>query len=69
MHGSGNRQGDLDCGSDDVLCDAYAEWDVLEQQWSLQNIFDKGAWCNACDGETTLKEVKLTEAEYRAGCQ
>jgi hypothetical protein len=32
-----------DCGSDDVLADAYAEWDVVEQQWSLQNTFDKGA--------------------------
>jgi hypothetical protein len=42
------------CGSDDVLADAYAEWNVETQEWELQNTFDKGSWCNACDGECRI---------------
>ena len=57
-----------ECGSDDVLCDAYAEWDVVEQHWSLQNTFGRGAWCNTCDGETRLNAVAITEEEYNALC-
>lgn len=49
------------CGSEDVLCDAFAEWDFDKQKWSLQNTFDKGAYCNACDGECRIKEVEVHE--------
>lgn len=49
-----------ECGSSDVLADAYAEWDVDAQDWVVQNVFDKGAYCNKCDGETRLEEVELT---------
>ena len=53
------------CGSDDVLSDAYAEWDVDNQVWSVQNVFDKGAFCNTCEGETRLEEVEApTYAVY-----
>lgn len=47
------------CKSDEVLCDAYAEWDVDTQKWELQNTFDKGAFCAKCDGETRLEEVEI----------
>ena len=57
------------CGSDDVLSDAYAEWDVIGQHWLLQNTFDKGAYCNACGGETSLDGVALSEEEYRTACE
>lgn len=43
------------CGSDDVLCDAYATWNYHDQEWELSNCFDKGAYCNKCDGETRIE--------------
>jgi hypothetical protein len=43
------------CGSDDVFADAYAAWDVTTQAWVLTQTFDKGAFCDKCDGETTLE--------------
>ncbi|MES2906700.1 MAG: hypothetical protein V4691_06710 [Pseudomonadota bacterium] len=48
-----------ECGSDDVLADAYAEWNVDAQKWELQNAFDKGAYCNSCEQETRLNEREL----------
>jgi hypothetical protein len=42
------------CGSADVLADAYVVWDVETQKWECANVCDKGAYCNACDGETRL---------------
>lgn len=45
------------CGSSDVLADAYAEWDSENQCWTVQQIFDKGAYCNTCDSETRLDWV------------
>ncbi len=48
-----------ECGSDDVLCDAYAVWDVDTQQWEVANTFDKGAYCNECDGETRLEQEEV----------
>ncbi len=50
-----------ECGSDDVLCDAYAVsvWDVDTQQWEVVNTFDKGAYCNECDGETRLEQEEV----------
>ena len=49
------------CGSADVLADAYAEWDVGNQCWSVQSVMDKGHHCNACDGECRIEELTLTE--------
>jgi hypothetical protein len=45
------------CGSDDVLRDAWAEWDVEQQQWVLQNVFDHAVCEGACEGETRIKEI------------
>lgn len=45
------------CGSDDVLADAYAAWNVERQEWQLQTTFDKGSVCNACSGECRIKWV------------
>ena len=50
------------CGSNDVLSDAYAEWNVAEQKWEIQNLFDKGAYCAKCDGETRLEKILLLKA-------
>jgi len=47
------------CGSDDVLKDAYAEWDLLKQAWVLSAVFDHTI-CNTCDGETNVIEAEVT---------
>ena len=52
------------CGSDDVMRDAWAEWDVEKQDWVLRSVFDQ-AYCENCDGDTTLSEVALDEADIR----
>lgn len=52
-----------ECGSDDVLADAYAEWHVGLQEWLVQNTFDKGSVCNACGGECRLKWVDAKTGE------
>ena len=46
------------CGSADVLCDAYAEWDLRAQQWVLQNTFDKGG---------VLQRVRRRDTHRRRG--
>jgi hypothetical protein len=47
------------CGSGDVLCDAYAGWDVPTQQWELASTFEKGAFCNGCGGETSIEAIEI----------
>jgi len=41
------------CGSDRVLVDAHAEWDVDTQQWELVHTYDH-SFCKDCDSETTI---------------
>lgn len=48
-----------ECGSEDVMKDAYAAWSVEDQQWELASIHDKGDVCENCGGQTTLQEVIL----------
>ena len=50
------------CGSENVKADAYAEWDKDSQQWVVSATFDKGAYCDDCDGETRLTERPLEAA-------
>lgn len=47
------------CGSDRVLRDAYAEWDVNLQEWCIKITFD-GAFCESCEGECKIKEKPLS---------
>lgn len=42
-----------ECGSDDVLRDAFADWDNEKQDWVLQNTFDF-SFCNNCENECDL---------------
>ena len=46
------------CGSDQVLRDAWAEWDVTQQCWVLQNVFD-AAFCESCDSECSIEEREM----------
>lgn len=53
------------CGSERVLRDAYAAWDVRRQKWVLQNVFD-AAVCESkkCDGgETRIDEVTVRKSK------
>jgi len=50
-----------DCGSDDVLADAYARWNPEGRCWEVETTFEKGSWCNQCEGEATLEQIPLSE--------
>ena len=47
-----------ECGSTNVRRDAWAVWDVDNQQWELGTIFDAGH-CEDCEHEASLKEVMI----------
>lgn len=47
------------CGSDLVTLDAWAEWNVGQQEWVLGATYDH-TFCHKCDGETHAIEVELT---------
>lgn len=50
-----------DCGGENVLNDAYAEWDVKKQKWVLQNTFDEFI-CDDCNaGEITPLEIEVKQ--------
>lgn len=44
------------CGSENVLADAYAEWDVGSQRCAVTDIMDQGHYCNECDGECSIED-------------
>lgn len=49
------------CGSDLVTRDAWAEWNVEQQDWVLGDAFDY-TFCHKCEAETNMVEVELTPA-------
>ena len=49
------------CGGKKVTRDAWAEWDVAEQDWVLGAAYDY-AFCHDCQEETNLVEVELASA-------
>jgi hypothetical protein len=48
------------CRGNSVTRDAWAEWDVAEQEWVLGAAYDY-AFCHDCQKETRLEEVQLGE--------
>lgn len=48
------------CGGEDVMRDAWAEWDIEKQDWVLRSVFDH-THCESCDGDTSLSEVEVVE--------
>ncbi len=42
-----------ECGSTDVMRDAWAHWDVVSQDWVLGAVFDY-THCDACGNETNI---------------
>lgn len=51
-----------ECGSTEVRSDAYAEWDIVSQQWVLLTEFDNTD-CEKCGGECSISWRKATPAE------
>jgi hypothetical protein len=47
------------CGSDHVVRDAWAVWDVAAQAWVLDTLFDH-AHCHQCLAATRLERVALS---------
>tara|TARA_B100001939_G_scaffold343029_1_gene355093 strand:+ start:2779 stop:2940 length:162 start_codon:yes stop_codon:yes gene_type:complete len=40
---------------EDVLADAYAEWDPERQRWEVQDVFLKNGFCASCDGQVSIE--------------
>jgi ribosomal protein L37AE/L43A len=49
-----------ECGGLNVEKDAWAVWNVKEQKWELEDVYDQ-AYCKDCDGETKLAAVELNQ--------
>ena len=49
-----------ECGSDDVLADAWAEWDAAAQEWVLRQTFDDYV-CEVCGGECSVEWVNTSK--------
>jgi hypothetical protein len=48
------------CGSTNVMRDAWATWCVEKQDRELGSVFDQG-YCDKCEGEASLDEVEYDE--------
>ena len=47
-----------ECGSSEVLADAWSQWDVTSQTWVLTSVLDAN-YCIACDGECDVEAEDL----------
>ena len=49
-----------ECGSEQVMLDAWAAWDVDKQEWTLYDVFPD-SWCETCEGVCTIidKEIEI----------
>lgn len=51
-----------ECGSDDVVVDAWAEWDEATQEFVLRSVFDE-MFCLACEQACDINEVDIIEID------
>jgi hypothetical protein len=42
------------CDGENVLADCYAQWDRKTGEWVIQNVFEKGGYCEDCENETKI---------------
>jgi hypothetical protein len=49
-----------DCGSEDIVSDAYAEWNKFTQRWELSDLHDY-SYCRSCESESRIDEVEIIE--------
>ena len=47
------------CEGENVLKDAYSIWDIEDQDWVLFDTYDKGSFCEDCEGECSIEEVDI----------
>ena len=47
------------CGSDDIICQATAQWSNEAQEWQLANTFNQPAHCNTCQHDGNLVWLTL----------
>ena len=47
------------CNSEAVVLDAWASWEVSNQDWVLDNTFDY-AYCQHCEGDTSINDRPIT---------
>lgn len=57
-----------DCGSEDVLQDAYASWNPELQMWEVSQVFPQ-AFCETCQGETKTEERILDASPQTSPCR
>lgn len=48
------------CGSENVVCDAWASWDRVSQEWELEDTFDD-TFCKDCETSSKLDWLKVQE--------
>jgi hypothetical protein len=48
------------CGSENVLRDAWASWDLESQKWELASTFQAG-FCQDCDGGASQDAVEIAK--------
>jgi len=46
------------CGGDRIIADANAVWDVNQQCWVLDDVFDD-YFCSDCEGESTPIDAEV----------
>lgn len=46
------------CGSELVTRDAWAEWDIDQQEWVLAAVYDN-AFCHKCEDVVHIDEVTV----------
>lgn len=56
------------CGGDNLLMDAFCNWDVSKQEWILHSTFDD-VYCQDCESNIkTMNEVEIgSESEESSG--
>ena len=47
------------CSSDDIVCQATAQWSNEAQEWQLANTFNQPAHCNTCNHDGNLVWLTL----------
>lgn len=46
------------CRSELVTRDAWAEWDVDDQEWVLGAVYDY-AYCHECQGDARIEDIAI----------
>jgi RNA polymerase subunit RPABC4/transcription elongation factor Spt4 len=55
------------CGSPDVVKDAWASWDVKTREFSAVAVVYDDSYCPRCDGETSIDWIEQPNASKTTG--